>query len=163
MGPGCAQSVCRVPLFVTPWSTVCWALSMGFPRQDYWGGLPFPPPVDLPNPGTELTSLSFPVLAGRFFTTDPSKKPRAWLDLFIKYLLNISLYEPVCCLNPFGKSLPATCKNNSRSKITHIYLNHLKFFLITLFFSWNSELIQGKPVSVIFVSTHNKPCQVIDT
>ena len=76
--PGCAQSASHVPLFVTPWSIVCWApLSIGFPRQDYWGGLPFPPPVDLPNPGIELTSLSSPVLAGRFFITDPPKKPRA--------------------------------------------------------------------------------------
>ena len=31
-------------------------LSMGFPRQEYWSGLPFPPPGDLPHPGIELTS-----------------------------------------------------------------------------------------------------------
>ena len=39
-------------------------LSMGFPRQDYWSGLPFPPPEDLPNPDTEPKS---PALASRFF------------------------------------------------------------------------------------------------
>ena len=44
-------------------------LSMGFPRQEYWSGLPFPPPGDLPNPGIELVSLTSPALAGRFFTT----------------------------------------------------------------------------------------------
>ena len=41
-------------------------LSMGFPRQEYWSGLPFPSPGDLPDPGIEPTS---PASAGRFFTT----------------------------------------------------------------------------------------------
>ena len=37
---------------VTPWTVACQApLSMGFPRQDYWNGLPFPSPRDLPDPG----------------------------------------------------------------------------------------------------------------
>ena len=39
---------------------------MGFPSQEYWSGLPFPPPGDLSNPGIERMSLA---LAGRFFTT----------------------------------------------------------------------------------------------
>ena len=42
---------------------------MGFSRQEYWRGLPCPPPEDLPDPGIELLSLTSPVLAGRFFTT----------------------------------------------------------------------------------------------
>jgi len=41
---------------------------MGFPRQEYWSGLPFPSPGDLPDPGIELTYLASPALAGRFFT-----------------------------------------------------------------------------------------------
>ena len=44
-------------------------LSVGFSRQEYWSGLSFPPPRDLPNPGTKPTSLTSPALAGRFFTT----------------------------------------------------------------------------------------------
>ena len=41
----------------TPWTAACQApLSMGFPRQEYWSGLPFPPPGDLPNLGIELMS-----------------------------------------------------------------------------------------------------------
>ena len=43
-------------------------LSVGFPRQEYWSGLPFPSPGDLPNPGIKPSSLA---LAGRFFTTEP--------------------------------------------------------------------------------------------
>ena len=41
-------------LFETPWTVACQApLSKGFSRQEYWSGLPFPSPGDLPNPGTE--------------------------------------------------------------------------------------------------------------
>ena len=46
-------------------------LSMGFPRQEDWSGLPFPSPGDLPNPGIEPTSLA---LAGGFFNTEPPGK-----------------------------------------------------------------------------------------
>ena len=38
------------------------SLSMGFPRQEYWSGLPFPPPGDLPHPGIRLSSPVSPVL-----------------------------------------------------------------------------------------------------
>ena len=57
-------------LFATPWTGACQApLSMGFPRQEYWSGLPFPPPGDLPDPGIKPVSLVSPALAGGFFTT----------------------------------------------------------------------------------------------
>ena len=53
-----AKSLSHVQLFATPWTVVCQApLSMGFSRQEYWSGLPYPPPGDLPNPGIEPTSL----------------------------------------------------------------------------------------------------------
>ena len=41
----------------------------GFSRQEYWSGLPCPPPGNFPHPGTELASLTSPALASRFFTT----------------------------------------------------------------------------------------------
>ena len=44
-------------------------LSMGFSRQGYWSGLPCPPPGDLPDPGIEPESLTYPALAGGLFTT----------------------------------------------------------------------------------------------
>ena len=44
-------------------------LSMGFPRQEYWSGLPCPPPGDLPDPGIKSASPVSPALAGRFFIT----------------------------------------------------------------------------------------------
>ena len=56
-----------VQFFATPWTAAHQALlSMGFSRQEYWSGLPCPPPGDLPNPGIEPVS---PALAGGFFTT----------------------------------------------------------------------------------------------
>jgi len=48
---------------------------MGFSRQDYWSGLPFPTPGDLPDSGSELTSPAAPALASKFFTTVPPQKP----------------------------------------------------------------------------------------
>ena len=57
-------------LFVTPWSVARQApLSMGFPRQEHWCGLPFPIPGDLSNPGIKPMSLASAALAGGFFTT----------------------------------------------------------------------------------------------
>ncbi|XDC81989.1 hypothetical protein R6Z07F_013162 [Ovis aries] len=44
-------------------------------RQEYWNGLPFPTPEDLPDPGMESASLVSPALAGRFFTAVPPGKP----------------------------------------------------------------------------------------
>ena len=65
-----AQSLSRIQLFATPWTVARQApLSMGFPRQEYWSGLPCPPP------GIEPVSLVSPALAGRFFTTELSGKP----------------------------------------------------------------------------------------
>ena len=54
----------RVQLFVTLWTVACQApLSMGFPRQEYWSGLPCSPSGELPNPGIKPVSLISPVLA----------------------------------------------------------------------------------------------------
>ena len=70
-----AQSFICVGLFVTPWTEPCQApLPMGFSRQEYWSGLPFPSPRDLPDPGIRAAS---PALAGGFFTTEPPGKPES--------------------------------------------------------------------------------------
>ena len=72
---GCAL-LSNVWLFATPWTVALQAhLSMGFPRQEYWGGLPFTPPGDLPNSWIESTSLVSPALAGEFSTTVLPGKP----------------------------------------------------------------------------------------
>ena len=59
-----------VQVFVTPWTVARQApLSMGFPRQEYWSGLPFPSPGDLLYEGIKSASPATPKLAGGFFTT----------------------------------------------------------------------------------------------
>ena len=72
----CIQSLSRVRFFVASQTVVHQApLSMGFSRQEYWNGLPFPTLRDLPDPGTKAESFASPALAGGFFTTEPPKKP----------------------------------------------------------------------------------------
>ena len=71
--------VCSVVwLFATPWTVAHQAtLSMGFPRQEYWSGLPFPSPGDLPHPGIKPASLrSLPLPVG-LLTTNAT-----WEDQF---------------------------------------------------------------------------------
>ena len=74
----CTQSLGHVRLFATPWAAAQEApVSMEVSRQEYWSGLLFPPPGDLPNPGTESVSPASPESTGRFFfffTTEPPGK-----------------------------------------------------------------------------------------
>ena len=71
--------------FETLWTVALQAsLSVGLPRQEYWSGLPFPSPGDLPRPGIKPAS---PALAGRFFTTEPPGKPLHRCNAFVPDLL----------------------------------------------------------------------------
>ena len=84
----------RVWLFATPGTIAHQApLSMGFSRQEYWSGLPFPTPGDFPDPGIKPKSPVSPALAGRFFTTAPpamSPKSPAYniKDLMIVHIVH---------------------------------------------------------------------------
>ena len=78
---------------VIPWTVAHQPpLSMGFSRQEYWSGLPFSPPGDLPNPGIEPASLASPALAGGFFTTVPPGEP------YVRAIMKDMFF---CMLNPF--------------------------------------------------------------
>ena len=75
-GGGGACVVSPVRLFAILWTVDSQAsLSMEFSRQEYWSGLPFPTPGDLPDPRIQLASLESPELASRFFTIAPPGKP----------------------------------------------------------------------------------------
>ena len=66
-----------VQLFATPWTVAYQASpSMGFSRQEYWSGLPFPLPGDLPDPGIEPGS---PALEADALTSEPPGKPKELL------------------------------------------------------------------------------------
>ena len=79
----CMQSVVSDSLWPPGLGSYQDPLSMKFSRQEYWSGLPFPPPGDLPDPEIEPKS---PELAGVFFTTKPPGKPIEWcVFLFLTY------------------------------------------------------------------------------
>ena len=70
--------ISHVPLFAASWTVACQAsLSIGFSRQEYWSGLPYLPPGDLPNPGIEPGSLMSPALADGFFMAEPLEEPKS--------------------------------------------------------------------------------------
>ena len=78
----CSQSyltLCKPMDFYPPGSSVHGIhqapLSMGFSRQEYWNGMPFLPPGELPNPGIEPASLMSPALAGGSLPLAPTGKP----------------------------------------------------------------------------------------
>ena len=65
----------RVPLCVTEWPVACKPpLSIELSRQEYWGGLPYPPPGDLLDPGIKPAFLMSPALAGRSLPPVPPGK-----------------------------------------------------------------------------------------
>ena len=88
--------------FATPWTRAYQApLSMGFSRQEYRSGLPFPSPGDLPIPGIKSTS---PALEADFFTAEPPGKPPTMLPTF--YLFSVScsqLYFSNCDFENFQR------------------------------------------------------------
>ena len=79
-------------------------MSVGFPRQECWSGLSFPPPGDLPDPGMEPASPESPASAGRFFTTVLSGKPIVLL--YFGLVTNMTLF---CCSNQEPVSLTQLC------------------------------------------------------
>ena len=84
-----AQSFSFVWLFVTLWTIACKApLSMGFPKKEYWSGLPFPSPGNLPNPGIEPTFSESPALVGEFLK-------------FIYFQLKDNCFTVLCWFLPY--------------------------------------------------------------
>ena len=84
----CVQvtSVTSWALFATPWTVAHQApLSMGFSKQEYWGGLPWPPSGNLPDPAIKPTSLMSPALADGFFTISTTQRPTRQLNSDIIY------------------------------------------------------------------------------
>ena len=82
-----------VQLFATLWTVSHPApLSMEFSMQEYWSGLPCPPPDDLPDPGIKPTSLMSPALAGGFFTASTTWEAR-WQ---VSPLNTVTLLKSLC-------------------------------------------------------------------
>ena len=80
------------------------SLSVGFPRQGYWFGLPFPSPGDLPDPGIKPVT---PALAGGLFTTEPPGKPYVFFSMLNPLVVSHKVSDPI----PKVLSINL-CKNN---------------------------------------------------
>ena len=105
--------LCRSVVSDSSWFYVLWSprlRSMGFPRQEYWNGLPFPSSEDLSNSGIKPKSLA---LAGSYFTTEPQEKPFLCL-LFSHSVMSNSLqphrlqHTRLPCPSP----TPRACSNS---------------------------------------------------
>ena len=145
------------------------SLSMGFSRQEYWSGLPFPPPGDLLNLGIEPRSSESPALAGGFFTTEPWKTlclNHAYCFLYFVFkALSINkscLALRTCSFSSLGKNVsqnnvsPSLClfvllvlfKNLWILCVTFVYYMgysvgtlgvHISRLLVVSFVGWNSN------------------------
>ena len=111
------KSLSRVRLFATLGTVACEdPLSMGFSRQEYWRGLPCPPPGDLPNPGIEPMSLTAPVCQASSLPLVPAGTPYTCicsLLVFSSVVVYHRIFNIVLCLyrwtlfiHPVYKSLP---------------------------------------------------------
>ena len=120
----------RVRLFATQWTVVPQApLSMGLSRQEYWSGLPFPSPRDLPNPGIKPTSLTSPALAGRFFTISTTWE--AQRHQFLSYLTAAYLLTYSFSINSSAKSLFCNIRFLPLFKSIQFFLYHLYLGTVT--------------------------------
>ena len=127
--------------FVTPWTVAHQApLSLGFSRQEYWSGLPFLSPRDLPEPGSKPVS---PVLTGRCFTTEPPgnifQKTDNWgwfFFLFNSRELQMLLFSPCRTLASYLPSL--------------LFQN---FFLSTDFMIFNLHILFWNNFVILVVSS----------
>ena len=101
-----AQSLRRARLLAAPWTAARQSLlSIGFFRQEYWSGCPFPLPGDLPDPWFEPRSLASLALVGRSLPPMPSGKPRLGRLLIVNStsLIGVGLFRlPVSCMS-FGR------------------------------------------------------------
>ena len=98
-----AYSLSHGQLFVTPWSVAHQApLSMGFPWQEYWSGLPCTPPGDLPNPGIELGS---PALQADTLLSEPPGNSPLFCCCFIFYFSVRLQWSPLLHLPDHGSFL----------------------------------------------------------
>ena len=102
-----AKSFSCVELFAALWTAACQApLSIRFSRQEYWSGLPCPPPEDLPNPGIKPTSLMSPTLAGGFFTTSATWEAQ---DRFIRAKLRTLVEKKSLSVPDVNKEACSPC------------------------------------------------------
>ena len=99
----CRAVLSHLWLFVTPWAVALQApLSMEFSRQEYWSGLPFPPPGDLPNPGIKPGCPALQVVS---LQSEPPGKPE---EMCSDHLFSIKCYAVHISLHILFDKIPTT-------------------------------------------------------
>ena len=107
-----------------PWTVACHApLSVEFSRQEYWGGLPFPSPGDLPNQWFEPTS---PALAGGFFTSEPPGKPMISFTMAQEY--QVGWHTLDCTFDLLSLMATRSIKSDIFGKKNFFFLKYLTVF-----------------------------------
>ena len=143
------KSLSRIRLLATPWTAAYQVpLPMGFSRQGYWSGLPFPSPGDLPDPGIEPGS---PALEADALTSEPPGKPTfgiypVWpllptftLPLVLPIIM-VHVNLSSCLLTDAPVSTPCTPHPSIVSKV--IFLNKCQIMLF-----YYSQLSSGPPIT----------------
>ena len=102
--------------FVSPWTIACQAsVSMGFPRQEYWSGLSFPSPGDLPDPGIKPMPPESSALTGGFFSTVPQGKPLVCLQF--------SSVQSLTLCDPMNRSTPGLPVHHQLPEFTQTHVH----------------------------------------
>jgi len=113
----------HVASFAAQWTVAYQGpLSVGFPRQECWSGLPLPSPGDLPDP--EIKPVSS-VWMGRFFTTEPSGKPKRSLPHFYYIICSVSQSCPTLC-NPMDCSTPGFPVPHHLPEFTQVHVHWIR-------------------------------------
>ena len=112
------KSLSRVRLFATPWTLAYQAPpSMGFSRQEYWSGLPFPSPGDLPNPGIKPRSLTLQADAL------PSE-PQEFAHRSTKTFSSVTQSCPTLC-DPMNHSMPGLPVHRQLPEFTQTHVHQV--------------------------------------
>ena len=126
------------------------SLSRGFSRQEYWSGLPCPPPGDLPNPGTDLASLMSPALPGGFFTSNTTWEAHVTPEQ-VKFFLKLSfLSYYMQILTPTWRNYYKDCSKGRQASVIGGHSNKVidgvtKTVDLCFFWLWRGA-VQGQSV-----------------
>ena len=111
----------------------CALLSVGFSKKEYWSGLPFPSPGDLPDPGMEHASLMSPALAGRFFITSATWDSPSGQKLTVNYVFLFALHVNCLeqCLVPGKQSIFSFCNRSfSILRLVDVFGEHIEEYVL---------------------------------
>ena len=125
----CLVAQLCLTIFAAPWTIACQApLCMGFPRQEYWSGLPFPSPGDLPDPGIESRS---PTLLEDSLLSESLGKPGVLVPEFMKFpLKKVQIMSFYPLINKLSLGRGSEFLESNQAKGSGLYVT---FYIIFFF------------------------------